>query len=70
MKPIIIEKDKTGNVKITLEELREIVDNAYNQGYNDGRNSNTSIPSVPSWAPTWTDRDHITITCKSLPCYL
>ena len=35
MKPIIIKVDSMGNIKITKDELKNIVDEAYNQGYQD-----------------------------------
>lgn len=37
MKPIIIKVDSMGNIKITENELKNIVDEAYNQGYQDGQ---------------------------------
>ena len=37
MKPIIIKVDSMGNIKITEDELKNIVDEAYNQGYQDGQ---------------------------------
>ena len=76
MKPVVIEKDKDGNVRITVDEIKRIVDEAYAEGYEDGKKAVT--PSLPSpwmpnttpWTQTWIDRDHITITCESLPSYL
>ena len=37
MKPIIIKVNAMGNIKITEDELKNIVDEAYIQGYEDGQ---------------------------------
>lgn len=37
MKPIIIKVDSNGAVNITEDELKRIVDEAYNQGFQDGQ---------------------------------
>ena len=79
MKPIVLEKDANGNIKLTVEEIKRMVEDAYDAGYKDGKNSVTVINPIPSttpsypWQPTWPEPkvgDHITITCKSLPSYL
>lgn len=48
MKPIIIKVDSTGGIKITEDELKNIVDESYNQGYQDGqKQSFLTQPTVP-----------------------
>lgn len=63
MMPIIITKDKDGNLVITEAELRQIVEQAYKAGYADGRVCETAYPGCHPI--TWTDRDHVTITCET-----
>lgn len=65
MRPIVIETTKEGYPKITVDELKRIVDNAYDDGYRDGKNSVPSITTTP-YTPTWTANDHsITISCET-----
>lgn len=80
MKPIILEKDKDGNLQITVDEIKKMVQDAYESGYEDG---SKPVPiTVPTpypypypytptpYTPNWIDRDHIVITCESLPLHL
>lgn len=78
MKPIVLEKDANGNLKLTAEEIKRMVEDAYEAGYKDGKKSVTVINPIPSGTqsyplqPTWIEPkvgDNITITCKSLPSY-
>ena len=78
MKPIMIQIDKQGKIDITAEEIRKIIDDAYAQGYSDGKASVT--PAIiynertwPYWREYWystttpyTTTDHITISCNDL----
>lgn len=64
MRPIVIETTKEGYPKITVDELKRIVDNAYDDGYRDGKNSIQIITTTP-YTPTWTTNDHITISCET-----
>ena len=50
MKPIIIKVDSEGKIKITEEELKKIIDDAYNQGYQDYQKNvyiTTTHPTQP-----------------------
>lgn len=73
MKPIILEKDKDGKLQVTVDEIKKMVEDAYEAGYEDGRKAvPITIPSTPFYTPMpnttpWIDRDHIVITCKTLP---
>ena len=37
MKPIIIKTDSNGKLIVTEEDIKKIVDDAYNEGYKDGK---------------------------------
>lgn len=51
MKPFIIFKElKDNKVELTKEELEELIMQAYNQGYTDGKKDNNYIyPVTPTW---------------------
>ena len=34
---VVIEKNKNGKIELTKEELHKMLDDAYNQGYVDGK---------------------------------
>ena len=55
IKPIIVEKDKKGNIVMTEEKLQEIIKEAFSNGYTygqlsrkDGENHNLSPLQTPS----------------------
>ena len=50
---VIIEKNKDGKIELTKEELQKMLDDAYNQGYVDGKGRYDTItyPSYP-WYTT------------------
>lgn len=51
MKPFIIFKElKDNKVELTKEELEELITQAYNQGYTDGKKDNNYFyPAAPTW---------------------
>lgn len=51
MKPFIIFKElKDNKVELTKEELEELILQAYNQGYTDGKKDNNWVyPVTPNW---------------------
>ena len=51
---IVIEKNKDGKIELTKEELQKMLDDAYAQGYTDGKGRYDTItyPSYPSWYTT------------------
>lgn len=66
MKPQIIYIKEDGNLKITQEKLDELLREAYNQGYEDGKQSLTYDYNV--YRPWWKDvyyTNSPTITCKT-----
>lgn len=65
MKPIIVKVDSEGKIKITEEELKRIVDDAYNQGLQDGQQHTITTPYInpvyPAQSPVWYKTD---VTCS------
>ena len=54
MKPIIIEKNSDGKINITAEEISKMVEDAYNQGYADGKSTYTPVIINPIYErPYW-----------------
>ena len=64
---VIIEKNKDGKIELTKEELQKMLDDAYTQGYTDGKGRYDTItyPSYPWYLPTSTtnviDKDKVTL---------
>lgn len=56
MKPFIIYIDQTkvakGKITLTTEEFEKLINEAYNQGYEDGAKTTITTPITPY--PTWT----------------
>ena len=48
MKPIILVKDKDGKIEITEAEIKKLISDAYDEGYRDGRQSQSWISTTPS----------------------
>jgi len=48
---VVIEKNKDGKIELTKEELQKMLDDAYTQGYTDGKGRYETItyPSHPFW---------------------
>lgn len=65
MKPIVLTKEADGTVKMTVDEFRQYIEDAYNQGRWDANHnywySTTTIPT------TITCADSITICSESSP---
>ena len=51
---VVIEKNKDGKIELTKEELQKMLDDAYTQGYADGKGRYETItyPSYPWWYTT------------------
>ena len=62
MKPVILitEKNLKGMIELAEEELKQLITDAYEQGYEDGKKQNQTpiyIPPMPSNPPNnWWDR--------------
>ena len=51
---VVIEKNKDGKIELTKEELQKMLDDAYTQGYTDGKGRYETItyPSYPVYYST------------------
>lgn len=51
---VVIEKNKNGMIELTKEELQKMLDDAYTQGYTDGKGKYETItyPSYPWYINT------------------
>lgn len=62
---VVIEKNKDGKIELIKEELQKMLDDAYTQGYTDGKGRYETItyPSYPVWYTTTntTNKDTITL---------
>ena len=56
----MIEKNENRKVELTKEEIQRMLDDAYCQGYSDGKRSSDAIthPSYP-WTITYSDQNDI-----------
>ncbi len=68
MKPIILVKDKDGKIEIPEAEIKKLISDAYDEGYRDGRQSQSWISTTPSviWNndPNKVTLDKYTVTCN------
>lgn len=51
---VVIEKNKDGKIELTKDELQKMLDDAYNQGYDDGKSKYDTI-TIPSTRRTYTE---------------
>ena len=51
---VVIEKNKYGKIELTKEELQKMLDDAYTQGYVDGKSKydTTTYPRYPWYVST------------------
>lgn len=64
MKPIVLTKEADGTVRMTIDEFRQYIEDAYNQGRWD---ANRNYWYSTTTAPTITCADSITICSESSP---
>ena len=63
---VVIEKNKDGKIELTKDELQKMLDDAYTQGYTDGK-GRYDIITYPSYPVPWyattntTSKDYITL---------
>ena len=62
---VVIEKNKDGKIKLTKDELQKMLDDAYNQGYSDGKGRYDTITYLST--PIWTSNVSDKITLSSDP---
>ena len=54
---VVVTKEPDGSIKLTKEQLQNMLDDAYKRGHEDGNRSATiTYPSYPLWTCT-TDSD-------------
>lgn len=72
MKPIILVKDKDGKIDIAETEIKKLISDAYDEGYRDGRQSQSWISTTPSviWNndPNKVTLDKYITTCNDNTC--
>jgi hypothetical protein len=69
---VVIEKNKDGKIELTKEELQKMLDDAYTQGYADGkvRYDTITYPSYPWYTTTTTttNADKLTLNGTTVSC--
>ena len=68
MKPIILTRDKDNHFDIDEKKLQEIIDTAYNAGYEDGqKNQQITVPAYPTTTQPYYNwaTDPTVSTCKT-----
>ena len=56
---VVVEKNKDGKIEFTKDELQKMLDEAYNQGYSDGKATRwdtITYPSHPWYVSTTSDK--------------
>lgn len=47
---VVVTQESDGSIKLTKEQLQNMLDDAYKRGYEDGNRTTTiTYPSYPSW---------------------
>ena len=64
MNVVAVKTTKDGKVDITLEELNEMLEKAYNQGFNAGKAYTITVPSYPTYPQSPTSPYWYCGTCK------
>ena len=64
---VVIEKNKSGKIELTKEELQKMLDDAYYQGYTDGKGKYETItyPSYYPWYVNCSNSGAITTAASS-----
>ena len=70
MRPLILKVDEKGKPIVTIEEIQNMVELAYSEGFKDG-SKGSSITYTPSVTPTWPPAkwNEITTTPLQHPIY-
>ena len=53
MKTVVLVKNENGKVELTVDEIKRMLDDAYNEGFKDGKSANNIAITYPSY-PNWT----------------
>lgn len=70
MKPIVLTKEHDGTVRMTIEEFKKYIDDAYEQGRSDAARNNW-YGNWHNWYSSTTPgiaADSITISCSNADC--
>ena len=67
MKPIVLTKEHDGTVRMTIEEFKRYIDEAYEQGRSDAPRYNWWNHLYSSTTPSIA-ADSITISCSNADC--
>ena len=68
---VVVEKNKDGKIELTKDELQKMLDDAYNQGYSDGRSKLYDTITYPSTTPvlyTTTNEDRKFVNKPEITC--
>lgn len=65
MKPVLITVQEDGKVVITVDEIKHILDEAYNAGLADGMAMAKPVPSYISTTPYY-ETHPIEVTCRTI----
>jgi len=66
MKPVVIVKDQNGNVQLTVEEVKKMVEDAYDAGYADGKSAIQYYPIAPIAVPDLGYPNGWKVTCNTV----
>lgn len=61
---VVVEKNKDGKIEFTKDELQKMLDEAYNQGYSDGKAARWDTITYPS-SPWYTTSSN-TVTSNKI----
>ena len=62
---VIVEKNKDGKIELTKDELQKMLDDAYNQGYWDGKPWRYDTITYPHNSP-WYTTTSVTLSAKDV----
>lgn len=67
---VVVSPNKDGKIELTKEELQKMLDDAYNKGYIEGKQTPWSTITVPSYPVYYSGvsnipEKHVEITCDS-----
>ena len=62
---VVVEKNKDGKIEFTKNELQKMLDEAYNQGYSDGKATRWDTITYPS-SPWYTTTSSNTVTTDKI----
>ena len=74
MKTIVLEKNPDGNVVLSVDQIRKMLDDAYDEGYRDGKAADKVSITYPSYPPMWynttTETDKVSLDKANVMFYV